>query len=99
MISDLYIYRAADMQVERHDSDALIEASRHIDRMLERGDMAGRLVWFRIKQAIEALQAPQQIAGAAAKAERPLGRLRGQFKVPDDFDAALPKDLIERFEK
>ncbi len=27
-----------------------------------------------------------------------LGRLRGQFKVPEDFDAPLPDDLLDLFE-
>jgi hypothetical protein len=35
----------------------LIEAARMIDRMLASGDKEGRLVWRRIKRAIETLQA------------------------------------------
>ena len=27
-----------------------------------------------------------------------LGRLDGQFKIPDDFDAPLPDDLLDLFE-
>jgi len=42
----------------RHGADAVIEAARLIDRMLDRGDRDGQLVWYRIKRAIEALQAP-----------------------------------------
>jgi hypothetical protein len=57
MISDLDIYRAANLLIERHGADALIEASRLIDRMLDRGDLDGHLVWLRIKRAIMALQA------------------------------------------
>lgn len=38
MISDLGIYRAANMLIERHGADALIEAARMIDRMLDHGD-------------------------------------------------------------
>jgi hypothetical protein len=58
MITDLDIYRAANMLIERHGAEALIEAARMIDRMLDHGDMDGRHVWQRIRQAIEALQAP-----------------------------------------
>ena len=29
---------------------------------------------------------------------RQLGRLRGRFKVPDDFDRPLPDDLLDMFE-
>jgi hypothetical protein len=59
LISELDIFRAADMLIQRHGADALIEAGRMIDRMLVHGDLEGRAVWRRIKSAIEALQAPQ----------------------------------------
>ncbi len=36
---------------------------------------------------------------AAAPPQRPLGRDRGLFRVPDDFDAPLPKEIIESFER
>jgi hypothetical protein len=55
MISDLDIYRAANMLIERHADHALIEAARRADLMLERGDRDGQLVWLRIKRAIEAI--------------------------------------------
>jgi prevent-host-death family protein len=32
------------------------------------------------------------------KAQRVLGVFRGQFTVPDDFDAPLPQDLLDLFE-
>jgi hypothetical protein len=56
LISDLDIYRAANLLIERHGADALIEAGRMVDRMFDRGDLEGRQVWRRIKRAIEALQ-------------------------------------------
>ncbi len=58
MISDLDIYRAANLLLERHGANAMVEAAKRIDTMLDRGDMDGRLLWLRIKRAIEALQAP-----------------------------------------
>ncbi len=58
MISDLNIYRAANLVIERHGADALIEAARMIDRMLDHGDPEGQRVWQRIRRAIETLQAP-----------------------------------------
>ena len=58
MISDLDIYRAANLLIDRHGAAAPIEAGKMIDRMLDIGDTEGRLVWWRIKRAIEALQAP-----------------------------------------
>jgi hypothetical protein len=56
MISDLDIYRAANLLIDRYGADALIEAARMIDRMLELGDPEGQAVWRRIRRAIEALQ-------------------------------------------
>ena len=41
----------------RHGGDALVAATRMIDRMLELDDPEGRQVWRRIKGAIEQLQA------------------------------------------
>jgi hypothetical protein len=58
MVSDLDIYRAANLLIERHGADAVMEAARMIDRMLDTGDFEGREVWRRIQRAIEALQAP-----------------------------------------
>ena len=60
MISDLDIYRAANLLIARHGADAGIEAARLIDTMLDRGDHEGRLVWLRIKRAIAALEAPRE---------------------------------------
>jgi hypothetical protein len=57
MTSDLDIYRAANLLIDRYGADALIEAAQMIDRMLANGDHEGRIVWRRIKRAIETLQA------------------------------------------
>jgi hypothetical protein len=57
MITDLDIYRAANLLIDRYGHDALTEAARRVDRMLADGDSEGRIVWRRIKRAIEALQA------------------------------------------
>lgn len=57
MISDLDIWRAANLLIRRHGSDAEIEAARRADLMLERGDRDGQLVWVRISRAIAQLQA------------------------------------------
>jgi hypothetical protein len=57
VIPELDIYRAANLLIDRHGGDALVEAARMIDRMLELSDPEGRQVWKRIKRAIEQLQA------------------------------------------
>jgi hypothetical protein len=58
MISDVDIYRAANLLIRQHGADAEIEAARKADLMLERGDREGQRVWLRIRRAIVALQAP-----------------------------------------
>ena len=58
-ISDLDIYRAANLLICQHGGEAPIEAARKADLMLDRGDMEGRGVWLRIKRAIGELQAPR----------------------------------------
>jgi len=58
MVSDLDIWRAANMLIRKHGAGAEFEAARLPDLMLDRGDDEGRQVWRRIRRAIEALKAP-----------------------------------------
>jgi hypothetical protein len=58
MISDLDIWRAANMLIRQHGADAEIQAARRADLMLERVDLDGQILWKRIRQAIIELQAP-----------------------------------------
>jgi hypothetical protein len=51
VVSDLDIYRAANLLIDRYGADALIEAPRMIDRMLELGNPEGQAVWRRIRRA------------------------------------------------
>jgi hypothetical protein len=55
MVSNLDIYRAANILIERHGAKALIEAATMLDKMVD--DAEGRAVWQRIRQAIADLQA------------------------------------------
>ena len=57
-VSDLDIWRAANLLIRHHGADAEIEAARRADLMLERGDPDGQAVWARIRRAIAALTAP-----------------------------------------
>ena len=45
MISELDIFRAANLVIKRHGADAAIEAAWMVDRMLELGDLEGRDLW------------------------------------------------------
>jgi hypothetical protein len=58
MVSDLDIWRAANLLIREHGADAELEAACLQDLMLDRGDDEGRLVWARIRCAIEALREP-----------------------------------------
>ena len=58
MISDLDIWRAANLLIRRHGPDAELEAARYADLMLDRCDLEGQSVWKRIRRAIVELQAP-----------------------------------------
>jgi len=59
VLTDLDIYRAANLLIERDEADAVVEAGRLLDLMLDPGDMEGRPVWLRVRRAIVQLQAVQ----------------------------------------
>src|ERR1700746_935613 len=52
MISDLDIWRAANLLIRQHGTDAELEAAKRADLMLERGDLDGQSLWRRIRRAI-----------------------------------------------
>jgi hypothetical protein len=56
MISDLDIYRSANVLIREHGDGAGIEAAQRADDMLDQGDMDGLAVWKRILAAIEVIR-------------------------------------------
>ena len=52
VISELDIWRAANLLIRQHGPDVEVEAARKADLMLERGDRDGQLVWVRVRSAI-----------------------------------------------
>ncbi len=64
MISDLDIYRSANLLVKQHGPDAPIHAAMRTDAMLEKGELGGFSVWKRILWAVEELQRPESGPGA-----------------------------------
>ena len=57
MISELDIWRAANLLIRQHGAQAELEACRLADMMFDRGDRDGQLAWLRIRRAIAELQA------------------------------------------
>jgi hypothetical protein len=57
MISDLDIWRAANLLVKQHGADAEIVAARRAGELMEREDWDDRVVWLRIRRAVAELQA------------------------------------------
>ena len=55
MVSDLDIYRSANVLIRQHGEEAPIFAPMEADAMLERGDLDGYGVWRRILRAVEKL--------------------------------------------
>ncbi len=55
MISDLDVYRSANLLVKQHGQDAPIYAAMKADAMLEKGDLDGAATWQRIVRATKEL--------------------------------------------
>lgn len=53
---DRDIWASAKLYVDRYGKEAPIQAAMMADKMLEKGDLAGRAIWHRILTAIEWLQ-------------------------------------------
>ena len=55
MPADIDIWRAAKLLVDKHGDTAPIQAAMRADQMLDTGNVDGKLVWLRIKAAVEQL--------------------------------------------
>ena len=55
-------WRTAALLVQKHGAEADLEAARHMDAMIERGNPRGEAVWRDVMRAIEQLEktSPQQ---------------------------------------
>ena len=53
MIRDLDIYRSANVLIREHGEGAALEAAKHADAMLAKGDLEGLAAWKRIVRAVE----------------------------------------------
>lgn len=72
----------------------LLELQQQTSDVLERVRGGERLSIVRDGQPIAELSP----VSVAAWPQRPRGRCAGQFRVPDDFDAPLPDDIVRDFE-
>lgn len=54
-ISEIDIWRCANLLIQQHGTDALLRAAERADVLIEAGDMNGRRVWLRILAAKELL--------------------------------------------
>ena len=66
MTSDLDIYRSANVIIREYGEDAVLEAAKHADAMLEKGDLEGQAVWKRVLKAAEELQRKERAPGETA---------------------------------
>ncbi|MGI4790897.1 MAG: type II toxin-antitoxin system Phd/YefM family antitoxin [Janthinobacterium lividum] len=70
-------------------------------------DLSGYLHRVQAGETLLVLEADQPLAeikpvdnfGARTKKPRPFGLCAGDFVVPDDFDAPLPEDILQDFER
>jgi prevent-host-death family protein len=70
------------------------EAKTHLSRLLERVREGEEVVIMRSNVPIARL-----VPVHFKPARRELGWARGEFKVPDDFDAPLPAEIEDSFYK
>ena len=68
------------------------EAKTHLSRLLRRVSAGEEIVIARGGEPIA------RLIPVGPRRHRVLGKDRGRFEVPDDFDAPLPQEVIEAFE-
>jgi hypothetical protein len=56
MITDPDVWNAAAMMIRHHGEKAEAVALKQLGQMIDQNDPSGQLVWFRIREAIAALQ-------------------------------------------
>lgn len=69
------------------------DAKMHFSRLLERAEKGEEFVIAKAGRPVARL-GPLRMT----RRKRRLGGLDGKFKIPDDFNALLPDDLVRAFE-
>ena len=65
MLSDLDLWRAANIMIKRYGDGAATEAAMRADEFLDQGSIDGQRLWMWIVQAIEELQRERPRDGEA----------------------------------
>ncbi|MGA7462545.1 MAG: type II toxin-antitoxin system Phd/YefM family antitoxin [Candidatus Korobacteraceae bacterium] len=68
------------------------EAKTHLSKLLERVALGEEVIIAKAGKPVARL-----VALKDRKRKRPLGLAKGEFTVPDDFDAPLPPEIEEDF--
>ncbi len=65
MLSDLDLWRAANVLIKRYGDGAATEAAMRADEFLDQGIIDGKQLWMRIMRTIEELQRERPRGGEA----------------------------------
>jgi prevent-host-death family protein len=68
------------------------QAKTHFSKLLQRVTAGEEVIISKAGKPVA------KIVPVAGRARRRFGMDRGVFEVPDDFDAPLPKDVLDSFE-
>jgi prevent-host-death family protein len=68
-------------------------AEAHLSRLVERAAAGEEIVITKAGKPVAKLVALEQ-----APRKRVLGTLAGRLRIPDDFDAPLPEEILREFE-
>lgn len=55
-VSDLDIWRSANLIIQQHGDQAALYAAKRADDMLDKGDLDGKRVWLQILEKVRELQ-------------------------------------------
>ena len=72
------------------------EAKTHFSRLVDQAAAGEEVVIAKAGKPVAKLVSIKP-GTDAPKPKRPLGLFEGKYKIPDDFDAPLPDDLLAEF--
>lgn len=72
----------------------IANAKAHLSEYIQRVENGETIVLTRRNRPVAELRPLR----AGTQTTRPVGLCKGEFRVPDDFDAPLPEDILRAFE-